>query len=66
MGVISQPESPGVSGGLDETSSQSKSYDTIGSIPCVRAHTAAATPGETTEAYVARFITEVARNDPPP
>ena len=56
---------PGGCGDLDGTSAQSKSYDTIGTIPCVHADTAAVTPGETTEAYVARSTVEV-RHSPPP
>lgn len=65
MRVKSQPDSPGVGGGLDYTSSQSKSYDTIGTIPCVRANTAAPTPGETSEAFVARSTVEVRSNESP-
>lgn len=42
----------------DDSSSQSKSHDTIGTIPKVAAQTGAATPGDM-EAYVARSVAEV-------
>lgn len=67
MGVTAQPDSPGVCGphqkfmDLDALSGTG-SYDTIGTIPCVHAHTAALTPGETREAYVARSTVEVRKN----
>lgn len=61
MEVIAQSDRPNMCGGLDDTSSQTKSYDTIGTIPCVGANTAAAIPGETSQAYVVRSMVEVRR-----
>lgn len=50
--------SQGSGGGENSRKGRTKSYDTIGTLPCIGAQTAAATPGDM-EAYVARSTAEV-------